>query len=167
MELDEILKSKFSNIYIMLLYAIISRDIAKVKQFLSDDLCIKYTNQINELVKNNEIQMYDELNVKDIYINSKEEHDDKYVVDVTLISRYMDYVIDNDTKKYKRGINDHRIELTHHLVFEKLKTATGINGVIKCPNCGANMNINYHGKCEFCGQVIDAKTIDYKLVRID
>ena len=49
--MEEELISKFSNIYIMLLYAIMSNDINKVKHFLSPDLGRYYENVINKNIR--------------------------------------------------------------------------------------------------------------------
>ena len=42
MKTDNELISKFSNIYIMLLYSIMTNDISRVKHYLSDNLYHKY-----------------------------------------------------------------------------------------------------------------------------
>lgn len=120
MESVEELKSKFSNIYIMILFAIMSNDLENVRHFLSADVYLKYKKIIDENSFNDEVQMYDELNVKSIDIVSQEEMEDFYLVKVRIISRYMDYVIDSATKKYKRGINTYRIEKENILTFKKL-----------------------------------------------
>jgi predicted RNA-binding Zn-ribbon protein involved in translation (DUF1610 family) len=35
--------------------------------------------------------------------------------------------------------------------------------VIKCPNCGANMDINHSGKCDYCGQTYNQEDYDWVL----
>ena len=158
--------SKFSNIYIMLLYAIMTNDIDRVKHFLNDDLYQKYKSIVLEHINNNETQMYDELNVYKINIESREVIDNKEIIKVKLISRYMDYIMDNQTKKIKSGINTHRIEKTNYLVFEKLINENGQKIVHKCPNCGANLDINYNGICSYCKQSVNLKEEDFILVSL-
>jgi len=167
METEEELKSKFSNIFIMLLFGVMSNDLDNVKHFLSKDVYQKYQDIVNQNIKNNEIQMYDELNVKSIRITSKYEFDDHYLVEVSIVSRYMDYIIDSDTKEYKRGINSRRIEKQNILKFKKKKTNIQRSSVIKCEYCGANMDINFNGKCEYCGMIADVTSYDYVLVDIN
>ncbi len=164
--MKEELTSKFSNIYIMLLYAIMANDINRVKHFLSPELAEYYQEIINNNIKNKEIRMYDELNVKEISILERNDYESYEEVKVRLISRYMDYVIDADTKKYKRGINDRRIEKENILVFKKEKTALG-KEMYTCPNCGANLDVNFVGTCPYCREVISMEEHDYILVSLE
>lgn len=166
MQDESILKGKFSNIFIKLLVGIMSNDLTKVKHFLSDEIFDRYKKVIDNNISNNEIQCYDELNVKDLRIIGYDE-DEKYnIVIVSLDSRYMDYVIDSSSKKYKRGISDHRIEVNHILKFRKLKTATDNLYVIKCPGCGANLDANNTGLCPYCGSIYSAETYGYVLFEV-
>ena len=68
MEVEAELKSKFSNIFIMLLLAIQNNDIDNVKHYLTDELYEKYSKRCEELKKKNQMQLYDEANVKKIEI---------------------------------------------------------------------------------------------------
>ncbi len=158
--------SKFSNIYIMLLYAIISNDINRVKHFLSDEMYEKYKSIIENNLQNKEIQMYDELNVKEIEIIDRVETTDYLEIKVKLISRYMDYVIDAETKKYKRGINDHRLEKVNYLTFKKSLKASS-KELFTCPNCGANLDVNFTGTCPYCKSVVSMENNDYILTSLE
>ncbi len=164
MENDEELKSKFSNMFIMLLYSIMTNDLEKVKHFLTPNLIDKYTKVINENMSKNETVMYDELNVKTITITNKEEKDGYNYVYVDLISRYMNYVLD-ENGNFLRGNNKRRDEIPHKLVFKK-KLGASNNLVNKCPGCGANIDANFSGKCEYCGMVYSAEDYDYQLESI-
>ena len=162
---DNELISKFSNIYIMLLYSIMTNDINRVKHFLSNELYSKYKSIVENHIKNKETQMYDELNVYKINIESIEVIDNKEIVVVKLISRYMDYIMDNETKKIKSGVNTHRIEKTNILTFERRVGEVNKKVIHTCPNCGANLDVNYNGICSYCNQSINLNN-DYILIDI-
>ena len=163
---NELLKGKFSNIFIKLLTGIMCNDLKDIKHYLSEDVYNKYQNIIQENINNNEIHCYDELNVKEINIDRKET-DEKYeIIYVSLISRYMDYYIDAKTLDYKRGVNSHRIEVKHDLIFKKLLDVGDRPSVIKCPGCGANLDVNNSGVCIYCGTVHSAETYDYVLYEV-
>lgn len=165
MESDLELKSKFSNIFIMLLMSIQTGDIDNVKHFLCDDLYNKYKKVCDEHKKKNEMQFYDEANVKTITLSNKYKEDNFDVIEVDLTSRYMDYIIDLNTGNKKSGIDDHRVEINHKLVFKKRFDA--VRGeVVKCAGCGANLDVNFTGKCEYCGTVHSAESYDYVLYSI-
>lgn len=164
MESDEELKSKFSNIFIMLLYSISTNDLDRVKHFLTKDMIDKYQNVINNNIKNKETVLFDELNVKTLSIASKEVKDGYEYVYVDLTSRYMNYYLDYDGN-YKRGNNKNRDENNHKLVFKKNLNASK-NSVVKCPGCGANIDANFSGRCEYCGMTYSAESYDYQLESI-
>ncbi len=160
------LKTKFNNIFINLLYSVMTNDLSKVRHFLSDEVAAKFEAIIERNKANNETQMYDELNVKDISISSVEEVDGKEVVKAVITSRYMDYIIDSNTGEYKRGINDHRVEKLNYLTFQKNLDAKDKPIIFKCPHCGADMDINFTGKCNFCRKVVDITDYEYILTDI-
>jgi hypothetical protein len=164
MESNAELESKFSNMFIMLLLGIQSNDLDDVKHYLSEDVYNKYLAVCQRHIANNEMQLYDEMNVKQISINLSDEGDYD-VAYVHIVSRYMDYIIDLDTGNKKSGINDHRIELDHDLVFKKKKDAVK-GAVVKCPGCGANLDVNHSGKCEYCGAIYSAESYDFILTSI-
>ena len=163
---DSILKSKFSNIFINLLYSIMINDITKVRHFLSDEVASEIEKIIERNKSNNEKQMYDELNVKDIMLTSRETTSTKEIINVTIISRYMDYIIDADTGEYKRGVKDYRVERSNYLTFERYLNAKDRPILFKCPNCGADMDINNSGRCNFCREVVDLSDYEYILTQI-
>ena len=163
---DDVLIGKFSNIFIKLLVGIMSRDLKDIKHYLSDDVYNKYQNMINELITNNEIRCFDELNVKSISILSKEQDDNFDIVNVKLVSRYMDYIIDSNIKEYKSGVNNQRVELSHNLVFKKRIEVKERPISIKCPSCGANLDANKSGVCPYCGSIHSALSYDYVLYEV-
>ncbi len=167
MENDVELKSKFSNIFIMLLTGLMENDMTGVSHYLSDELFNKYQEKCRKYKDNKELQCYDELNVGDIHIIDRYDDVDYNYIEVDILSRYMDYVIDSETLKYKRGINDHRVSINHHLLFRKKKSSSMRGELVKCPNCGASLDINYNGKCTYCGTVTSVEKFDYVLISID
>ena len=164
MESDEELKSKFSNIFIMLLYSISTNDLDRVKHYLTQEMIDKYQKVIDTNINRKETILFDELNVKTISITNKEIKDDYNYIYVNLISRYMNYYI-NENGDFLRGNNKRRDEISHKLVFRKKLNASS-NSVVKCPGCGANVDSNFSGRCEFCGMTYSAENYDYQLESI-
>jgi hypothetical protein len=166
MEVEAELKSKFSNIFIMLLLAIQNNDIDNVKHYLTDELYEKYSKRCEELKKKNQMQLYDEANVKKIEIfDSGTDDDGNEVYVIFLTSRYMDYIIDLNTGKKISGVDDHRVEKDHDLIFKR-KIGVHKGNVVKCPGCGANLDVNATGRCEYCGTIHSAESYDFILTSI-
>ena len=158
--------TKVNNIFIMLHSAIMMDDLNRVRHFISYSLEKKYENILNELNSKHLRQMYDELNVKTTMINNVEILEDKIVIKVTIISRYMDYLINKDTGEFVSGNNQSRVEKTNHLIFEKNRNAKDYNIVRKCPRCGASIDINKSGECPYCRTIFNAEDYDYILTSI-
>lgn len=158
--------AKVDNTFIMLLTAVMTDNLSRVKHKISQDLFNRYSNMLKELNSKNERQMFDELNVKSTNIQSIEQTDNKYVIKVLLTSRYMDYKVDKTTGNFISGIKDRRIEKNNYLTFEKNINAKIEGSARKCPGCGANIDSNNTGKCSYCGSTYDVVTYDWVLTDI-
>ena len=159
-------KTKVDNIFVMLHMSLMTNNMKRVDHFINDNVYNEFTNRLNNLNLNNERQMFDELNVKSTDIINVEIKDDKFIITVKLISRYMDYIVDKDSNKFKRGNNLSRVEKENVLVFEKRRNAR-VQGIVRfCPNCGHPMDINKSGYCEYCHSSYNQEDYDYILTSI-
>ncbi len=168
MEINEAMfKTKVDNIFIQLYSAITLGNLEEVRHFLSTNLYEKIKKEIENLESNSVIQIYDEINVKDTKILRKEEKEDTFIVVVEIISRYMDYQIDKATGKIVSGTDERRVEKLNILTFEKKKNAISKGLIIRCPSCGASMNVNKDGKCDYCGSIFPQENYDFVLVSME
>ncbi len=160
---ESMFKTKIDNIFVLMMSSIMFRDISRISSSLDENMRVQIQNRINELLNNNEIQMYDELNVKHTEIDNVQILEDKYVIEVLLTSRYMDYRIDSTTKKFKSGNNSSRIEKRNKLTFEEKRNHKSLGVAAKCPHCGANIDYNYSGFCEYCRAQMPKEDYDWIL----
>ena len=168
MEVNEtLIKTKIDNIFVKLYTGMTLENLRDVKHFLSEDVYEKYASILEENKKKNQKQIYDEINVKNSRIVAIEEQEEKQVVHIELISRYMDYLLDNSTGKIISGTDQRRVEKRNHIILEKKSNVKEINGVRKCPSCGASMSINKTGVCEFCHQVYPLEDYDFVVTSIE
>jgi len=93
-------KAKVDNIFIQLYAAVMKQDLHKVKHFLSDEVYEKYNEKIISLQNKNQLQIYDELNVSDTNIVGISEYDDRFEIEVSVLTKYLDYLIDKSSKKF-------------------------------------------------------------------
>lgn len=105
-----------------------------VRHFISEELYNNYINKINELISHNKRQMYDEINVKNTMIINRKILEDKEIIDVEIVSRYMDYIIDINTGDLISGDDTRRIERRNILRFEKKLNTKDFGIVRKCPD---------------------------------
>lgn len=158
--------TKVNNIFIMLHSAIMMDNLDRVRHYISNELEEKYDAILKDLRERNRRQMYDELNVKTTTIKSVDIAENEITVKIDIVSRYMDYLVDKDTGKFISGINDHRVEKINHLVFTK-RIGSLYSGIDKkCPGCGANIDVNNSGKCDYCGAIFNTENYDWILSSI-
>ena len=159
--------TKVNNIFIMLHSAIMMDNLDRVRHYISDELEEKYDKILKDLRERNRRQMYDELNVKTTTIKSVHITENEVNVQIDIVSRYMDYLVDRNSGNFISGINDHRVEKINHLIFTK-KIGTSYSGIDKkCPGCGANIDVNNSGKCAYCGAIFNTENYDWILSFID
>ena len=94
---EAMFKTKVDNIFVKLYTCIMKGNLTDVRHFISEELYNNYINKINELISHNKRQMYDEINVKNTMIINRKILEDKEIIDVEIVSRYMDYIIDINT----------------------------------------------------------------------
>lgn len=163
---EAMFKTKVDNVFVKLHTAVMLGKLEQVKHFLSDEVYNKYDNIIKELDSKNQRQMYDELNVKSTEIESINIFDDRIEIKVKIISRYMDYILEKSTGNYISGNNTSRVEKNNILTFTKKIDTKELKMSRKCPSCGANMDINNYGKCDYCGMIFNLENYDYILTDI-
>ena len=160
---EAIFLGNVENIFAKYHYAQVFKDIDRIKHFISSDLQKQLEIRINSLGDN--IQFYDELNLSQTKIIKTELTDDKIIIYVSTLIKYLDYVMDvND--KIITGNNQQRVDKRFILKFEKLKEFEDMGEARKCPGCGANIDVNNNGKCEYCGTIYDLYKKDYILTDI-
>ena len=167
---SEFTESKFKtyadNIFIQLHLALVTKELENIKHFVSDEVYNKYQNKLDELNKKHLIQMYDEINVAQTDILSYKVDNENMIIEVNILSRYLDYLMDEDGN-YVSGDTDIRTEKNNHLVFTKKINYEKSKTVRKCPGCGASIDVNASGKCEYCGTIYNLEDKDWVLKSID
>lgn len=164
---EAMFKTKVDNIFVKLYTCIMKGNLTDVRHFISEELYNNYINKINELISHNKRQVYDEINVKNTMIINRKILEDKEIIDVEIVSRYMDYIIDINTGDLISGDDTRRIERRNILRFEKKLNTKDFGIVRKCPGCGASINVNNTGKCEYCDTIFNLDDYDYILVSIN
>lgn len=156
-------KTYVNNVFVQTRLALMSGNLERVKHFLNDSIYEKYNEELKRLQDENVIKMYDELNCFDVTIKDVKVTEDKLIIKVSLISRALEYKINKITRKYVSGNNSSRIERNNILTFEKKKIRSSQNLGRICPSCGASINVNNNGKCDYCGSIYNLKDYEWIL----
>lgn len=159
--------SKVNNVFIKFFTAIMLEELEDIRHFVSEDV-YKYAEDIVKRMQNNGWrQMYDELNVKNSEIVSIEVNESVYKIKVFLQSRYLDYIMNLSNDSLVSGNNWDRVQKNWMLTFSR-KVEVDTQGVVrKCPGCGAPMNVNYSGKCLYCGAIYNQSDYDWVLTKLE
>lgn len=158
--------TKVNNIFIKFFTAIMMDNLVEVDHFIGDEVYNYGENILKSCRKNNYRQMYDELNVKSSRINSIEATDEAFIINVYLESRYMDYILDIDSGNLVSGNDSSRIQVDYMLTFIKKRNASNGGIAKKCPACGAPMDVNNKGLCEYCGAIYNQEDYDWVLEKL-
>ena len=162
---EESFKAKVNNIFILLYSSVMNKDLKRIDHFVNDEVYENFNNIIKELEAREEVQMYEQLNVKSTEIISMESLEDRYVAKVKIVSRALDYVMDK-SGHILRGNDSTRVEKENYLTLEKAKQNKQQAIARKCPHCGANMDVNYSGVCAYCGGIYNNEDYDWILTEI-
>lgn len=163
---ESMFKTKVDNIFVKLYTCIMKEDLTDVAHFIGDELKSKLNTKIENLKSQNKRQIYDEINVKNTNIINRRVEGDKEIIEVEIISRYINYIIDKNTGNTISGDDSRRIEKRNILVFEKKVNAKEIGLVRKCPGCGASISVNTSGRCAYCDTIFNWEDYDYVLVKL-
>ena len=159
-------KTYVDNVFIQLHLAVVTKELENIKHFLSDEVYNEYQKKVDELTKNHLIQMYDEINVAQTEILNYSITNQEMIIKVYILSRYLDYLMDEDGN-YVSGNTNVRSEKNNHLTFTKKINYKESEAVRKCPGCGASIDVNAGGKCAYCGTIYNLEDKDWVLTSIE
>ena len=163
---ESMFKTKVDNTFVMLFTSVMMKEMDNVKHMLSESVFNKYNAYVEELKSRDETQMYDMLNVAETEINDIEITEEAIKIHVSLLSKAYDYVLDSNGSIIK-GQDQRREEKRNHLIFTKKINFKNHKDVRKCPGCGASIDANLSGKCEYCDTIYNAADYDYILDSIE
>ncbi len=155
--------AKINNIVIKYFNSITLNEMKKIDHFVSDKVYAMGEKLVQEADKNGNIQMFDEFNIRKSRINKIEVDNEAVYIYVDMNLLYMDYLINKASGIVVKGDNHTRVVHPMTMVFKKYKHAKEQVYVKTCPNCGASLNPNNTGICEYCHSVYDQEDHDWYL----
>ena len=159
--------TKVDNIYVMLYTALMFNDLSRVDHKVSDEVMQQYKPQVDDCKAKNQRHMYGQLNVKSTNLDKVyKDEDGNIIAEVTLIGRYLDYIIDLSNGQKISGDDQERVERTYKLTLKKSKDAQALTESMHCPNCGKPADLSNTGKCLSCETIFPLDAYDYILQSI-
>ncbi len=161
--------SRLNNMFIELQDAWTKKDWRRARPYENDQIFRMHAKQLQAFIDNNTTNVVEDINIINSYIESYEEDNSYEYIDAIIVARFRDYIVDDETGDVVKGSRDTRYRMTYRWkLMRSLGTKTEIKSidVTQCPNCGANLSINQHGVCEYCGSEVTTGNYDWVLTSI-
>ena len=134
-------------------------DYDKLKELLTDELYSSYVMQLDTLKVKNHKNTMRGFELIDSHIIDLKEENDIYVAKVYLNVKFYDYIENINTGMILRGTTNRKLNNIYVLTLIKSKEET--NNINVCPSCGATVEGNSTGICEYCKSKLINKTHDW------
>lgn len=123
-------------------------DYNKLKELLTDELYNNYIMQLDALKLKNHKNTMKGFELIETCLSSLKEENDKYIAEVYLQVKFYDYVENVKTGMILRGTPNRKLNNIYKLTF--IRTKEESNNINVCPQCGAHVEGNSTGICEYC-----------------
>jgi len=144
---DKKLEIEAFNLYKQIQYAWMNFDEEMIRKCTTDEMYNMYLMQLDTLkVKNQKNLMYDIKYLGSSIKEKYEENGQETIIMNMQVSCY-DFIINTKTNKVVRGSSSKLNIYSYELTFVRTKENKGID---ICPQCGAPVEGNNSGVCEYC-----------------
>jgi predicted lipid-binding transport protein (Tim44 family) len=136
---------------------------------MADGLAQQTAFQLEEYSRDNRRNRLDGLTVSDARIVGAHSDAVYDTITVRFSAASADYDVDAGSGRFVKGNRDVQ-PWTEDWIFQRSASAvTKAAGLMShsCPNCGAPINVNAQGVCEYCKQQVMSGKYDWVLSRID
>ena len=153
-------KQKTKMLFIKIQQAIMDRNLEEIRYFETEDLFEKQTNQVEEYIKNGQINIIDRVCILNSRLFMYECNDEREVLVNILESRMINYIAEDGSSRVIKGDKRAEKNKSYKLEFIRkvgIKTGPKLEGLnpLNCPNCGAPTNITLSGQCNYCGNIVN------------
>ncbi len=139
------------------------------RQVMADGIWQQHNVQIQQYLSEHKRNVLEDLAVGDLRILSAHSDQTYDSITVRVFAACADYDVNDENGKVIRG-NRSVGQWQEDWTFQRSSSATTKPGAgtlnSKCPNCGAPLNVDLQGVCDFCHQPIMGGKYDWVLARI-
>ena len=130
----------------------------------------QHQQQLDSFIEKEQTNVVEDIAVLDTKIEEYSEDAQNSYLSAIVQARYRDYVVDDNTGKVVKGDKNRRYVMTYRMTFLRQlgakTTASEETHVTTCPNCGANLSINQHGVCDYCGSEVTTGAQQWVLTKL-
>jgi len=146
------------------------REMSSAQAFVSPSLLQRFSSQLDGFKREGKINKVDKLAVGSVDIAEIAHDGGNDYITVMIKAAAADYIVNEKTGQILSGSTNvtQFTEFWSFLRSDQVKTPAGTPELISkhCPNCGAPMNVNAIGKCEYCGSELTSGHFSWVLSEI-
>lgn len=138
--------------------------IVDVKDIITDELYNMYDSQLDVMDVKGEQNIMKDISLHDFYLKAVSVQNDTITITSRYVISHYDYIADKETKKCIRGESNRKMKVNYDIKYRM--TLNDNKVVTKCPNCGADLDINSSGVCSYCRSKVFSETSNWVLSEI-
>lgn len=119
-----------------------------VKDVITDELYNMYESQLTTLEVKGEQNVMKDFALQRSFLKDVAKQNDTITITTGYIIEFYDYIAEQTSGKVLRGTDKRKVRVTYEMKFRQ--TLDQSKKVTKCPNCGADIEMNTTGICEYC-----------------
>jgi hypothetical protein len=122
--------------------------------------------QVDKYRKKGQTNHVDDIKVLNAELLGWKQEGSTNIITARIMARIIDYVTDDNTGSLVRGNKHDQKLMTYE--WQLVKNAPDRSADIPkiCPHCGAKLDINRSGVCEFCGSEVTSDSFDWAVRNI-
>ena len=126
-------------------------ELDKVKDVITDEMFNMYESQLSSMEIKGEQNIMNGFNLRDCAITNVVDQNDNIEVTTKYIIEFYDYIIEKESGRVLRGSKVNKLRMHYDFTFIMKNTDEKIE---HCPNCGAPVEVNASGVCQYCNSKI-------------
>lgn len=166
----EALLERVGNMYVQMQQAWEHKQWAPIRMLMTDALFGQFNRQIDEYIQKQQTNHVERIAVLSTEITGYRQDAVNDVLTIRIMTRIIDYVTDDRTGAVISGSKTKELFMTYEWTLIRSKGVQtpkqiGVR-MTECPNCGAPVNVNQSGQCEYCSSVLTSGEYDWVISAI-
>ena len=135
------------GIFVRIEEAWMNFDLEKVRDCITDEMFNMYESQLTSMEMNGEQNIMKDFKLINSAVTQASKQNNMLQVKARYTVEFYDYIINRNTKAVVRGNSNRKMRMVYEFTFIRDIENKKLD---KCPNCGAEININSAGICKYC-----------------
>ena len=132
-----------------------------VKDVITDEIYNMYDSQLSTLEVKGEKNIMKDFKLVKSYLKDVNVQNETITITTGYVIEMYDYIIEESTGKVLRGSSTNKLRIVYEMKFRQTLNSNG--KVDHCPNCGAKIEMNSSGICEYCGSKLVSENAKWVL----